>query len=107
MCHLTRDTFYRYMTLPAHQPGQSEKHLAVLRERLVALLTSRSGRALCVRCAATHLGVPHKSAHEAALKVEALAGFRRGYAPCAECGKLRIVLAVGDIAPVVAAEELP
>lgn len=95
------------MTVPAPHPGQTEKLLAVLRDRLVVLLTARSGRALCVRCAATQLGVPHKSAHEAALKVEALAGFRRGYAPCAECGKLRIVLAVDGIAPVASAEELP
>jgi hypothetical protein len=65
----------------------------VLRDRLVALLTSRPGRALCARCAARALGVAHKTAHEAALKVESLAGVRRAYATCTDCAKLRIVLA--------------
>jgi hypothetical protein len=76
----------------------------LLRDRLVMLLTSRSGRAICVRCAAAQLGVAHKSAHEAALKVEALPGFRRGYARCAECRKLRIAL-VDTGAPLAAATQ--
>ena len=67
----------------------------MLRDRLVTLLTTHAGQAVCVRCAATRLGVAHKAAHEAALKVEARAGFRRAYASCSRCGKLRIVLVAG------------
>lgn len=77
----------------------------MLRDRLVTLLASRSGLGLCVRCAAAQLGVAHKSAHEAALKVEALAGFRRAYDSCAECGKLRIVVSTYRPPLTVAARE--
>ena len=77
----------------------------MLRDRLVALLTAHAGRAVCVRCAATQLGVAHKAAHEAALKLEARAGFRRGYASCSECGKLRIVLAALGGPAIIATRE--
>ena len=90
------------MTVRTDRPGTPESLL--LRDRLVALLMSRSGRSICARCAATELGVAHKSAHEAALKVEALSGFRRAYAPCGECGKLRITL-VDTGAPLTAATQ--
>ena len=78
----------------------------MLRDRLVALLASRPGRAICVRCTAARLGVAHNSAHEAALKVESVAGFRRAYATCPECGKLRIVLVATDLPGVAAGEHV-
>ena len=63
-----------------------------LRERVVALLASQPDRELCVSCIARALGVMHKSAHEATLKLEASAAFNRRYAICAVCGKTRIVV---------------
>lgn len=64
-----------------------------LREKVVALLVSQPDREVCVSCIARALDVPHKSAHEATLKLEASAEFQRRYATCAVCGKTRIVVA--------------
>jgi hypothetical protein len=62
-----------------------------LRDRVVELLKSRDGSDLCVGCLAKTLAVPHKSAHESLLKLEAQPGFKRRYGQCSECGKTRIV----------------
>lgn len=62
-----------------------------LKDRVIALLVSRPGDGLCGSCLARMLGVPHKSAHEAALKLEARPGFNRGYGQCSVCDKYRIV----------------
>jgi hypothetical protein len=62
-----------------------------LRERMMALLTARPGLELCAGCIAEELGVRHKSAHQAALKLEAARGFRRQYGRCAACGKTRLI----------------
>ena len=63
-----------------------------VREKVLALLASQPDRELCVSCLARALGVMHKSAHEATLKLEASAAFQRRYAACAVCGKTRIVV---------------
>ncbi|MBI1735578.1 MAG: hypothetical protein HYR51_10420 [Candidatus Rokubacteria bacterium] len=63
-----------------------------LRERVITLLASQPRREVCVSCIARALGVAHKSAHEATLKLEASAAFHRRYAVCAVCGKTRIVV---------------
>jgi hypothetical protein len=62
-----------------------------LKERVIELLHSRAGEDVCVGCIARALGVPHKSAHEAMLKLEAQSGFRRRYGRCVACDKTRIV----------------
>lgn len=62
-----------------------------LRERITSLLQSQPGRELCAACIARELDVKHKSAHQAALKLEASRGFRRQYGRCATCGKTRLV----------------
>jgi uncharacterized protein with PIN domain len=58
---------------------------------VIALLRSRTAEALCAACLSQLLDVPHKSAHEAVLKLEAVPTFRRHYARCSSCGKTRIV----------------
>lgn len=63
-----------------------------VRQEVVALLASQPGRELCVSCIARAIGVTHKSAHEATLKLEAAPAFNRRYAACAVCGKTRIVV---------------
>ena len=62
-----------------------------LRDRVVDTLEKRPDHSLCVGCIARLLDTPHKSAHEATLKLEARPGFTRGYGRCAVCGKTRIV----------------
>jgi hypothetical protein len=62
-----------------------------LRDRISALLRQHPGKELCAACIAVALDVRHKSAHQAALKLEASTGFRRQYGRCAECGKTRLV----------------
>lgn len=62
-----------------------------LRGRITSLLRAEPGRELCAACIARELGVKHKSAHQAALKLEASRGFRRQYGRCALCGKTRLV----------------
>jgi hypothetical protein len=62
-----------------------------LRDRITALLRARAGKEICSACIARALGVRHKSAHQAALKLEASASFRRQYGWCSECGKTRLV----------------
>jgi hypothetical protein len=65
--------------------------MSVLKSRVMDLLVNRPAQPLCASCMASMLGVPHKAAHEAALKLEALPAFRRHYGRCSECGKTRIV----------------
>jgi hypothetical protein len=76
-----------------------------LRDRVVALLLSRVGDDLCVGCIASTLAVPHKSAHEAMLKLEARPGFTRRYGRCSACQKTRIVTARTNGAPTAAPDE--
>jgi ribosomal protein L34E len=73
--------------------------MPILRQRVVALLRSRPGEPLCVSCVAQHLGVRHKNAHEAMLKLEAHRGFHRAYGQCSTCGKTRMVSGVSAGGP--------
>lgn len=69
-----------------------------IRDRITSLLRAQPGRELCAACIARELGVKHKSAHQAALKLEASRGFQRRYGLCAGCGKTRLVAAVIAVA---------
>ncbi|MBI2216272.1 MAG: hypothetical protein HYU51_03150 [Candidatus Rokubacteria bacterium] len=62
-----------------------------LRDRITALLRTRTGEEFCAACIAKMLDVRHKSAHQAALKLEASVAFRRQYGRCSTCGKTRLV----------------
>jgi hypothetical protein len=66
--------------------------MTLLKDRVMALLQSLAPQRLCAACLSALLAVPHKSAHEAALKVEAVPTYRRRYARCSRCGKTRIVV---------------
>ncbi len=68
--------------------------MPIMRERVVSLLQSRPGEPLCASCVAGQLGVRHKNAHEAMLKLEAHGGFRRAYGQCSACDKTRMVSVV-------------
>jgi hypothetical protein len=78
----------------------------MLRNRVMDLLVNRPSERLCAACMATILGVPHKSAHEAALKLEALPAFRRHYGRCSRCGKTRIVAGSASFAAQTASTDL-
>ncbi len=71
-----------------------------LRDRITALLMKEAGKELCSACIAASLGVKHKSAHQAALKLEASTMFRRQYGRCSACGKTRLVAAAVAVATV-------
>jgi hypothetical protein len=75
-----------------------------LRDRITTLLRRETGKELCSACIARALDVRHKSAHQAALKLEASAAFRRQYGRCSGCGKTRLVAAATSVTPVGDAE---
>ncbi|MBI2202242.1 MAG: hypothetical protein HYU41_00035 [Candidatus Rokubacteria bacterium] len=81
--------------------------MSILRQRVISLMQSRPGERLCASCVAEQLGVRHKNAHEAMLKLEAHLGFRRGYGRCSACDKTRMVSGVApDRAPAPTANEV-
>jgi ribosomal protein L34E len=65
-----------------------------LSERVLEVLRSSAGRDQCIGCIAHAVGVPHKRAHDAMLKLEAHRGFTRSYGKCSICGKTRIVATI-------------